>query len=94
MGRRLAHTFEIVEYVPSACLVMRTSEGPFPMETSNSWSDVGAGATRLILRNRDEPTGFSGIMSPLMSMMLMSMIMRSANRKDLALLKKLLESDP
>jgi hypothetical protein len=66
------------------------------METSNSWSDVGAGATRLILRNRGEPTGFSGIMSPLMSMMmmLMSMIMRSANRKDLALLKKLLESDP
>lgn len=87
LGRRLAYTYEIVELVPDQRLVMRTSEGPFPMETSYQWEVITDVSTRMTLRNRGEPAGFSAVMSPLMSLM-----MRRANNKDLALLKKLLES--
>jgi hypothetical protein len=66
--------------------VMRTADGPFPMETTYEWEDV-AGATRMRLRNRGEPSGFSGLLSPLVG----SAVSR-ANRKDLDRLKRLLES--
>ena len=45
-------------------------------------------ATRMTLRNRGEPAGFSKLMGPLMAP-----AMRRANNKDLAALKKLLERD-
>jgi hypothetical protein len=87
LGRRLAYTYEIVELTPSEKLVMRTAEGPFPMETTYTWEPVGSGATRMSLRNRGEPTGFSRVGAPLMAA-----AMGRATRKDLALLKRLLES--
>lgn len=87
LGRRLAYTYEIVELTRGR-MVMRTSEGPFPMETSYAWEEMGEASTRMTLRNRGEPSGFSGLMSPLMAKM-----MRRANEKDLALLKTLLEQD-
>ena len=31
------HTYEIVEFVPGQRLVMRTTQGPFPMETTYTW---------------------------------------------------------
>jgi hypothetical protein len=87
LGRRLAYTYEVVELTPSEKLVMRTAEGPFPMETTYTWETVGAGATRMSLRNRGEPTGFSRVGAPLMAA-----AMGRATRKDLALLKRLLET--
>jgi Polyketide cyclase / dehydrase and lipid transport len=33
LGRRLAYTYEVKEYVPGERFVMSTAEGPFPMET-------------------------------------------------------------
>ena len=87
LGRRLAYTYEIIEFTPGKRLVMHTSEGPFPMETTYTWGPEGAGSTRMTLRNRGEPSGFSKLLSPFMAM-----AMRRANRKDLALLKTLLES--
>jgi uncharacterized membrane protein len=89
LGRRLAYTYEIVEFVPNERLIMRTSEGPFPMETSYHWQSLGEQSTRMTLRNRGAPSGFSAWMTPLMSWM-----MRRANQKDLRRLKHILESQP
>jgi uncharacterized membrane protein len=86
LGRRLAYTYEIAELVPGERLVMRTSEGPFPMETTYTWSDV-PGGTRMTLQNRGEPAGFARVGAPMMARS-----MRKANRNDLEQLKRLLES--
>ena len=89
LGRTLRYTYEIVELVPGARLVMRTSEGPFPMETTYTWESLGEAKTRMTLRNRGEPTGFSKIGAPLMAA-----AMRRATHKDLRLLKQLIEHRP
>ena len=86
LGRRLAYTYEIVDLVPGERLVMRTAEGPFPMETSYHWEPHGEARTRMTLRNRGEPSGFVTVAAPILAS-----AMRRANRKDLAKLKTLLE---
>ena len=88
LGRRLAYTYEIVEHVPGERLVMRTDGKPFPMETTYTWEDAGEGRTRMTLRNSGQPRGFAAVGAPAMSA-----AMRSANAKDLAALKALLERD-
>ena len=85
LGRRLAYTYEIVELVPGRRLTMRTPGPPFLMKTTYTWETEGA-ATRMTLRNRGTPTGFSAWLAPLMSFMI-----GRANRKDLSLLKRRLE---
>ena len=87
LGRRLAYTYELVELVPGERLVMRTAQGPFPMETTYTWQAAGDGTTRMTLRNRGEPSGFSKITAPFMATAI-----RRANRKDLAALRRILES--
>jgi uncharacterized membrane protein len=87
LGRRLAYTYEVTEYAPGSRLVMRTAEGPVPMETTYTWEDAGEGRTRMTLRNRGEPSGFSSLVAPIMEV-----AMRRANRADLARLKALLEA--
>src|ERR671936_620403 len=67
LGRRLAYTYEVVEHVPGERFVMRTAEGPFPMETTYTFEDAGAGATRMTLRNRGEPAGFSRLSALVMA---------------------------
>jgi hypothetical protein len=86
LGKRIAYTYEVVEYVPEVRLVMRTAEGPFPMETTYAWEPLSGQSTRMTLRNRGEPTGFSKALS-----LFMAPAMRRANRKDLNALKDLLE---
>ncbi len=86
LRRELAYTYEIVDLVPKERLVMRTAEGPFPMETTYTWSSV-EGSTRMTLRNRGEPSGFSKLSAPFMAM-----AMKRANRKDLDHLRTLIES--
>ncbi|SRR6266540_5196315 len=86
LGRQLAYTYEIIEYVPGQKLVMRTAEGPFPMETTYTWESMDNERTRMTLRNAGQPSGFSKLFAPLMATM-----MRKANNKDLSLLKQILE---
>ncbi|MDQ4116102.1 MAG: SRPBCC family protein, partial [Actinomycetota bacterium] len=85
LGRRLSYTYEIVEYVPEQRLVMRTAQGPFPMETTYVWQPVPDG-TRMTLRNHGEPSGFGAIAAPVMSA-----AMRRANEKDLAALSAVIQ---
>ena len=87
LGRRLAYTYEVAELEPGRRLVMRTADGPFPMETTYTWEPVGDGATRMTLRNRGRPSGFSAVARPLLAS-----AMRRANRKDLARLRTRLEA--
>lgn len=87
MGRTLEYVYEVVQHVPGERLVMRTAEGPFAMETSYAWEALDERTTRMTLRNRGEPSGFSRLVRPVMTR-----AMRSANRKDLAALKALLEA--
>jgi len=86
LGRRLAYTYEISELTPGERLVMRTAQGPFPMETTYEWSAVDESSTRMTLGNRGEPAGFSRVVAPFMAS-----AVRRANNKDLARLKHLLE---
>ena len=88
LGRRLSYTYEIVDLRPGELLVMRTSEGPFPMETTYEW-EGRSGSTRMTLRNRGTPTRFSKILAPFIAT-----AMRRANRKDLTRLKGILEARP
>jgi uncharacterized protein YndB with AHSA1/START domain len=87
LGRRLEYTYDFIEVVPDERLVMRTAQGPFPMETTYTWTSTGDGSTRMTLHNRGEPAGFSKLVAPFMAR-----AVKRANQKDLAKLKSILES--
>lgn len=87
LGRQLSYTYEITEIASDDRIVMRTADGPFPMETTYTWEDTPGGDTRMTLRNRGAPSGFSKLTTPMLAA-----AMRRANRKDLARLKGILEA--
>ena len=89
LGRRLAYTYEVREHAAGERFVMSTAEGPFPMQTTYTWQDAPGGGTRMTLRNRGTPSGFSRIAAPMMARAI-----RRANEKDLRRLKKILEARP
>jgi uncharacterized membrane protein len=86
LGQTLDYTYEVRELEPGRRFVMATAEGPFPMETTYSWTDAPDGATKMILRNRGEPAGFAAVAAEVMAR-----AMRRANEADLRRLKSLLE---
>ena len=86
LGRRMEYTYAVAELVPGERLAMRTSDGPFPMETTYRWEPLAPDRTRMSLRNRGKPAGFSSWLGPIMAFAI-----RRANKKDLALLKARLE---
>src|SRR4051794_23534745 len=57
LGKQLAYVYEVVEHVPNKKFVMRTADGPFPMETTYSWEAIDDKTTRMTLRNRGTPSG-------------------------------------
>ncbi len=85
LGRTLAYTYEVVQFVPGEQLIMQTATGPFPMRTTYTWESFGD-QTRMRLRNQGQPTGFAAIGAGLLSAN-----MRRANRGDLDRLKQILE---
>lgn len=86
LGRELAYVYQITQYVPGEILIMRTADGPFPMETTYTWTAEEDNVTQMTLRNKGNPTGFSMLFTPFMSLM-----MKKANRKDLEKIKSILE---
>jgi hypothetical protein len=86
LGRRLAYTYEIIELVGGERLVMRTTQGPFPMETTYEWTAVEQGRTLMRLRTRGAPWGFGRSAAPALAA-----AVRRNTTKDLARLKRLLE---
>jgi uncharacterized membrane protein len=87
LGKRFSYSYEIVELVPLERLVMRTAEGPFPMETTYTWEALSPRSTRMTLRNRGNPAGVAKFAGPMMSRSI-----RKANEKDLETLKTILEA--
>jgi Polyketide cyclase / dehydrase and lipid transport len=87
LGRTLNYSYEVVEWIPEERFVMRTAQGPFPMETTYEWEGGVGGSTLMRLRNRGEPRGFSRIATPIMSLSI-----KRATTKDLRRLKGILES--
>lgn len=87
LGKQLSYVYEIAQYVPGQMLKMKTADGPFPMETTYTWETVGGSSTRMTLRNKGNPSGFSMLFAPFMSLM-----MKRANNKDLKRIKHILES--
>ena len=71
--------------VPGKRLVMRTADGPFPMETTYTREPVDGGVL-MKLRNRGNPSGFAEVTGPLMET-----ARRRATTNDLARLKAVLE---
>jgi hypothetical protein len=57
------------------------------METTYTWTALGPESTRMTLRNRGNPSGFTGVAAPLMEK-----AMRRATTKDLARLARILEA--
>lgn len=86
LGRQLSYVYEIVELNPRKKLVMRTASGPFTMETTYLWEVMDDKTTRMTLRNRGNPSGFSRLLAPFMSF-----AMKRANQKDLFRLKEIME---
>jgi hypothetical protein len=86
LGKRLEYTYEIIERDPGRRLGMRTAQGPFPMETTYTWEPAGDGCTRMTLRNRGQPAGFSRLVAPFLGY-----AVRKANQNDLRRLKAKLE---
>jgi hypothetical protein len=86
LGKDLAYTYEITEYVSAEKLVMKTAQGPFPMETTYTFGSIDERTTLVTLRNRGNPTGFSSLFAPFMALM-----MRKTNEKDLIKLQSILQ---
>lgn len=85
LGKRLVYTYEVVD-LSDTRMVMRTADGPFPMETTYTFERINDNRTRMTLRNRGMPSGFSKLFAPFMSAM-----MKMANHKDLKSIKRILE---
>jgi hypothetical protein len=87
LAGKVPYTYQVVEHVPGERLVMRTEDGPFPVQTTYAWEDAGDGATRMTLQTSGEPKKHT----TKLAVRLMTKAWRKADAKDLAALKAVLE---
>jgi Polyketide cyclase / dehydrase and lipid transport len=57
LGSDSLHTYEVIDFVPDERLVMATAEGPFPVETTYTWTGLPGHRTQMVLRHRGMPIG-------------------------------------
>jgi hypothetical protein len=62
--------------------VMRTAQGPFPMETTYTWETTLEGDTRMTLQNRGAPSGFSVLVAPFVARAVRNAAAQHANGAD------------
>lgn len=86
LGRELRYVYEVVKLSDTE-MIMRTADGPFPMETTYRFEKIDENSTRMTLRNQGNPSGFSKLFAPFMSAM-----MKKANNKDLKSIKNIIEA--
>jgi len=89
LGKKITYTYKVTEFIADKLFVMQSTLSSFPMQTTYSWENINEVTTKMTLRNKGRPTGFSRLFTPIMSMMI-----RKANNKDLQTLKHILESNP
>ena len=92
LGRELSYTYTIVDLVPGERLVMRTDQGPFPMETTYTWWDeepeAGRPRTGMSVRNAGRPKAMTTLASGAVTLG-----MRRAMRRDLERLRLVLREE-
>ncbi|WNJ20195.1 SRPBCC family protein [Pontibacter sp. G13] len=88
LGRELAYVYEVMRFEPAELLVMRTTDGPFPMQTTYQWRRHNRHHTHMLLRNEGDPGVFFRLLSPILSQ-----IMGKASQSDLEKLKQILEQE-
>jgi len=78
----------VVEHVPAERLVLRTDEGPYPLELTTTWGPHDGDPERTIVRLRTtaEPTGARRLLRGFIET-----ATKRANARDLLELKQLLE---
>jgi uncharacterized membrane protein len=87
LGLPLAYRYTVEEHEPGERTVLRTEEGPFPIETALSFADATDGAaTDVTLTTTGEKKGSK------VANRILERTIRRTSRKDLARLKKILES--
>ncbi len=88
LGKQLSYVYQIAAYIPGEILQMKTADGPFQWKPLTLGKPSDGNSTRMTLRNKGNPSGFSKLFAPFMSVM-----MKRANNKDLKRIKYVLENE-
>lgn len=86
LGRLLQNLYEVVEFIPGQKMVLRASNKLLGMEMVIGWQAIDENTTRMTIMNQGIPKGVAKLFTPLMALAL-----KQVTRKDLKLLKRLLE---
>jgi mRNA-degrading endonuclease HigB of HigAB toxin-antitoxin module len=87
LSTSLKYIYEFTDIQPNQKLIMRTAQGPFPMETIYGWKEIDPNTTLMSIQNIGEPKGFSKLFAPFMAFMV-----RRAINKDLKNIKRIVEN--
>jgi uncharacterized membrane protein len=85
-GKRIEYVMDVIDHEPGRRIVLKTVEGPFPMEVTYAFEDRDPG-TRVFIRVAGDPGGFYRLAAPLIA----RGVKKNVGR-DLRTLKKILEA--